>query len=327
MAAAAAQRPANAAPRPALSGGYARIKVPAAPGAPAHQPYAPYNVFVVAGDISHIETRAPVCTEQLDPSLWAASKSCCRSAYFLGGAKSGSTTLSLLLKHSPKDNYATHDPDGPFVDAGKEPCWAKKVPKGPDSYYSHFPRCLTHCNKNATPPLTALDACPLYTDEFEANRIACIHPDTRFVMLVRDPVKRITSRYNAQRSRRHLKTPIDVYMRQTAKNENNQEHLLSAFDRTLEAFLTFFQPHQILVVHSEALRSDAAQLQIVLNIVCDHLGVARRVAAPMQSNSNSRHADTYVRPDAALAKEMEAIFAPHDERFFSMLGSRIEWPR
>ncbi|XP_075239473.1 uncharacterized protein LOC142335029 [Convolutriloba macropyga] len=68
---------------------------------------------------------------------WA--NQCCRTVYFLGGGKCGSTSLALLLKHnmSSLDHF---DPTSGFADGGKEPCWALTAGNERD-FYSKFKQC------------------------------------------------------------------------------------------------------------------------------------------------------------------------------------------
>ncbi len=56
-------------------------------------------------------------------SSWTERWVGCRTAYFWGGGKAGSTTLATYLKHpDPGDG---RDAPSPFVRAGKEICWAE----------------------------------------------------------------------------------------------------------------------------------------------------------------------------------------------------------
>ena len=56
-------------------------------------------------------------------SLWNEHWIGCEPVYLWGGGKAGSTTLATYLKHG--FDGAVYDPESPFVDAGKEICWAE----------------------------------------------------------------------------------------------------------------------------------------------------------------------------------------------------------
>ena len=301
-----------------------RFKTPPAPGAPAHQPYAPYGVYFVAGDVSDIQRKRPACPG-VDKAAWDAT-GCCGHAYFIGGGKAGSTTMATLLKHHPDNNYALYDPNGPFADAGKEVCWALHGQTAPSHYFSHFRDCLKCPPPNGKAPLVALDACPRYTDMAVAARIACVHPDTRFIMLVREPVSRVVSRYNAQRVRAGLRTPVDEYMRRLQRDPGWMESRLSDYAHILESFLQFFDPEQIIVVHSSALSQDPPELQKLMDVVCDHLGVAHRTVALIRSNDHSHKASSdYLHPSAALTAALQLELAPSVQRLYAMLGANLGW--
>ena len=301
-----------------------RFKTPPAPGAPAHQPYAPYGVYFVAGDVSDIQRKRPACPG-VDKAAWDAT-GCCGHAYFIGGGKAGSTTMATLLKHHPDNNYALYDPNGPFADAGKEVCWALHGQTAPSHYFSHFRDCLKCPPPNGKAPLVALDACPRYTDMAVAARIACVHPDTRFIMLAREPVRRLISHYNDQRIRGGLREQPESYMSRVMKTPDRLEYVLSNYASILANFLAYFAPEQILVVQSEALGRSDEEVQRLVDIVCDHLGVAHRTVVMHHGNANSivdKH--RYLMPNNDTMAQLHASFQPHVDRLARMLGARPDW--
>ena len=95
----------------------------------------------------------------------------CKPVYFIGGGKSGSTTLATLLKHA-SPNFTKYDEFGQFSRSGKEPCWAadnKISVFTPEKYWQLFPDCSDPKNRLVSPdlglkpkPLFNLDACPRY---------------------------------------------------------------------------------------------------------------------------------------------------------------------
>jgi hypothetical protein len=295
-----------------------------APGAELHQPYGPYGVFFVAGDTSNVQRTAPRCPG-VDKAAWE-STGCCSSAYFIGGGKAGSTTMAVLLKHSPDNNYAAYDPDGPFADAGKEVCWALHGSTSPSHYFSHFKKCLDCPLPAGVVPRVALDACPRYTDAGAAGRIACVHPDTRFIMLAREPVRRLISHYNDHRIRGGLRTEPDTYMRGIMRVPIHLDYVLSDYATILSNFLRYFPPKQILVVQSEALSRADEDVQRLMDIVCDHLGVAHRNVSTHHGNANSivdKH--RYLMPSNTTLCELHESFRPRVELFHKMLGAKLDW--
>ena len=300
------------------------VAVPA--GASPTQPYAAYGAYFLNGDLTGIRRRAPQC-EGVDREQWRRM-GCCDAAYFLGGEKAGSTTMAILLKHGPRDNYAHHDPESPFSHAGKEACWAdagRSAAARPALFYGKFPECVSKCGAGE-PRRVALDACPHYTSRAQAEAIACVHPDTRFIMLVREPVSRVVSRYNAQRVRAGLRTPVDEYMRRLQRDPGWMESRLSDYAHILESFLQFFDPEQIIVVHSSALSQDPPELQKLMDVVCDHLGVAHRTVALIRSNDHSHKASSdYLHPSAALTAALQLELAPSVQRLYAMLGANLGW--
>jgi major membrane immunogen (membrane-anchored lipoprotein) len=310
------------------------------------QPYARYGAYFLNGDLSAIQRNAGSAMTCRDDSnvienreKWR-TRGCCGSAYFIGGGKAGSTTMAMLLKFSPRDGYAHHDPLSPFVHAGKEACWAMfGSASSSESYFSRFADCdrrrdgsvCVQREAEGAPPLVALDACPRYTTALHAERIACVHPDTRFIMLVREPVSRVVSHSNDQRLRGGKRMSVDAAMQTVLRSSHGQgarslEWRLSDYADTLVNFLRFFDPEQILVVHSAALSQDTPDLQRLMDVVCDHLGVAHRQVETIFSNDHMhKRKDEYLRPNANVTAVLHRAFHPSVRRLYTMLGTDLGW--
>jgi hypothetical protein len=127
----------------------------------------------------------------------------CRPVVFWSGGKSGSTSLAILLQHgtgiigkieaenNPGGNWKQGD-TGQFVASPKEICWARGGGRG--SARKNWETAMRGpCNDHVQ---FALDGCPAYGEENQAQMILAQHPDAKFLMLVRNPIDRILSLLN-----------------------------------------------------------------------------------------------------------------------------------
>jgi len=215
----------------------------------------------------------------LDEDYHGWNRKSCTPVYFLGGGKSGSTTLARLLKHAPPD-FTEHDFYGQFASSGKEVCWAAKGVKKSEHYWAKFKGCDTPTSFPTTglpsthTKLFALDACPRYYSSAHASKIASVHPHAKFIMLVRDPVTRSISHFNDLSIRFKKTNNITKRVFSMARDPDKEPFVydLSNYSEILKMFLQYFNKEQILLVRSETLTE---QYQEIVDDIMDFVGGER----------------------------------------------------
>ncbi|XP_075239470.1 uncharacterized protein LOC142335026 [Convolutriloba macropyga] len=129
--------------------------------------------------LQKMKPRKPQCSKT--EKRW--NNTCCKTVFFIGSGKCGSTSLALLLKHKISDNYQTFDYSSGIADGGKEPCLGTKSKMDEGEFYSKFRGCSKchagHMNdrsegsqtgQNRTMKLTVLDACPRHRSTEQARK-------------------------------------------------------------------------------------------------------------------------------------------------------------
>ena len=244
----------------------------------------------------------------------------CTPVYFLGGGKSGSTTVAVLLKHSPPD-YKFWNSTGQFADSGKEVCWADRgSPQryGADNYWAKFRGCSGQHSRK----LFALDACPRYHTESHAKNIASVHPNAKFIMPIRDPVNRIISHANDQMIRMHGSKNIN----QKISTPTGLLKNLSEYYKILSIFLKYFDSENFLVVRNEALNEFT---QEIVDDIMGHIGGQKQYAVPVDSNANHlANKNKYILPSNEAACLAYESFKEDVRNLKDLLGYDFkEWDR
>ena len=232
------------------------------------------------------------------------NRTSCTPVYFLGGGKSGSTTLARLLKHAPPD-FTEHNFDGHFASSGKEVCWAAKGVKTSEKYWEKFKGCpVTPTNLK----LFALDACPRDYSSAHAAKIASVHPQAKFIMLVRDPVTRSISHFNDLSIRFKKTNNITKRVMTMAKDPDKEPFIydLSNYSEIIKKFLQYFEKEQILLVRSEAMTE---HYQEIVDDIMDFVGGERfsvEGGGGIQGNVNRN--DEKYRRCFILGPALKAVF-------------------
>jgi len=228
---------------------------------------------------------------------WTMTK--CTPVYFLGGGKAGSTTLAMLLKHKGP-SYKTHDYEGQFAESGKEVCWAEKSSVSPQQYWSKFHGC--------DQPKFALDACPRYYRESHVKNIARVHPNARFIMLLREPIDRMVSHINFQQSRYGVQGDFDKRF-ENLPSSSDKVWELSQYAKMLKIFLKYFSSKQIILVKTDNLKHHATE---VISAIMKHIGGTPFVVSNIISNQ-LKSKKGYKTPSSEMANkvrtEMSATYA------------------
>ena len=242
------------------------------------------------------------------------SSDICTPLYFLGGGKAGSTTLAMLLKHGAP-SYATWDPNGQFADSGKEVCWAESGSTS-RGYWRHFQGCTTSKRK-----LFALDACPRYHSDTHLRRIARVHPNAKFIMLVREPVNRIVSHLNDHALRYGVSFDFESRFKQVIHGKHSLEWELSQYSKMLQTFLKYFDSNQILIVKTEDLN---AYTKEIVSEIMKHIGGTNKEITPIESNRLNKRSG-YRRPSSSALQHARDIMRPGVEWLREHTDIHIGW--
>ncbi len=197
---------------------------------------------------------------------------------FIGPDKSGSSWLQKVLSDHP-DVYVPPAKDLYY--------FAQEYSRGPEWYLGHFAQA---------PAGTVVgEICHDYLSDAAAPpRIHAMLPDVKLVVCLREPVERTWSAYlNLQRHRETDQTFTAALDSEPSLIEN------SSYSRNLARFLALFPRDQLLVLWFDDLERDP---QIILDQLCNFLGVATMHLLPEQRQSTRPAGQARVAPVARLAK-------------------------
>lgn len=153
------------------------------------------------------------------------------------------------------------------------------------------------------------------------ERISSVLPDVRLIYLVRDPVERIRSAYQHALANGVEHRPIDTAVRNEPSYLDD-----SRYAAQIDRYLTCFDPAQLLVVESGALRTDRTA---TLARVANHLGIdpdrfpARAVSREAYtSDDRTAHRGWAVR--ARRLPGSNRLWSHAPDRVRARLRSRVE---
>lgn len=227
--------------------------------------------------------------------------------FFLGGGKSGSTTLATYLKHDP-NNWTVWDPNGQFLEGGKEFCWSKSR-RTKEQFWKHF---STQGSKTA---VFALDACPQAVERAHFERMVKTFPNASYLMLVRDPVDRVISHMNDMNERNNRN--IDSLLK-SQMNGNQLAKRLSMFGNIIQNAYSVLPKHKILIIPSPEM---TRRPQETIDKVMKHIGAQPKIVTLVEANKR-KHRKTYQIPSDTTIKWLKNIFYKDWELFKNTSGLR-----
>ena len=229
--------------------------------------------------------------------------------FFLGGGKSGSTTLATYLKHDPND-WKQWDPHGQFMDGGKEFCWSM-ARSTKESFWKHF---KTHGSKTA---VFALDACPRADAKTHYERMVNTFPNASYLMLVRDPVDRFISHMNDMNDGQNRN--IDALVK-TQLSGNSLAVRLSMFGSIIQNAYSVLPKHKILIIPNPDMTKYP---QETINKVMKHIGAKPKNVTLVEANKR-KDRTTYQIPSNTTISLLKDKFHSDWELFKKLSGLDIE---
>jgi hypothetical protein len=233
----------------------------------------------------------------------------------IGAQKAGTTALHQYLRAHPETLVSRPKELKFFLAEGN---WARGV----GWYRQQFEVPDDH-----PPPKAIGETSPDYTrfPRFSGvpERIASLVPDVRLVYLVRDPVERIRSAYQHALASGVEHRPIDVAVHDEASYLDD-----SRYAAQLDRYLACFDPAQLLVIDSDALRTERPA---TLTRIAYHLGIdPHRFPAPAiareayTSTDRGAHHRWAVR--ARRLPGVDRIWSVTPDRARARLRARVERP-
>ena len=229
--------------------------------------------------------------------------------FFLGGGKSGSTTLATYLKHDPI-NWKVWDPNGQFMDGGKEFCWSMSR-STKEQFWKHF---KTHGSKTA---VFALDACPRADARSHYERMVKTFPNASYLMLVRDPVDRFISHMN------DINDGKNGNIEALVKSQLSDNHLttrLSMFGKILQNAYSVLPRHKILIIPNPDMTKYP---QETIDKVMKHIGAQPKSVTLVEANKR-KHRTSYQIPSNTTIKTLIDKFRTDWELFKTLSGLDID---
>jgi len=243
----------------------------------------------------------------------------------LGAQKAGTTTLYTQLSKHPAVMPALR----------KEVHYFDAPPRSIEWYRAFFPRRrAVDARERAVGGAVTGEATPFYLFHPGAPaRLRAAVPHARLVVVLRDPVERAVSGYHHAVRMSHETRPIDL-----ALDPENAEvlpdglpwyddpacparlrgHLARGrYAEQLERWFEALPREQVLVLETHELARGVA-----LGKTLDFLGIP---PAPFDPESD-RNVGAYDPPEPEVEQRLREYFAPHNERLFTLLGTRFDWP-
>lgn len=104
--------------------------------------------------------------------------------------------------------------------------------------------------------------------EETASKIQKIYPDSKLLIVIRNPRKMLISRYN-QYVRAGGKIDFDFFFSRVIKNENHKEYFDYRFDSTLTELAKFFDLENVLIINQDNFNSDKTH---IIRVLSDFIG-------------------------------------------------------
>ena len=240
--------------------------------------------------------------------------------YLILGAQKAGTMAAVRNLNKHPEVFCLKEPH--FFDLG----WHSK---SVESYRRQFAgRGKKICGEK-TPELIFVDEC--------AHRIKQVCPSAKFVLLIRDPIKRAFSAWNMNRNRNIEQSPFDTCVNRNLQNLNeHRSHGTAEYQYVQRGFYleqiqrwlkVFPDRAQLLIVVAEHLRGERGKAEY--DRIFTHIGASESSSSFVVEEE---HVGSYgegknsATMSVTIEDKLRKVYASHNEALFEFLGYRIpEW--
>ena len=238
----------------------------------------------------------------------------------LGAQKAGTMAAVKNLNNHP-EVFCLKEPH--FFDLG----WHSKSVQ---SYRNQFRGTGKKICGEKTPELIFVDEC--------ATRIKQVCPEAKFVLMIRDPIKRAYSAWNMNRNRDTEMSPFDVCVDRNLANINEyRSHGTAEYQYVQRGFYleqiqrwmkVFPDKNQLLIVVAEHLRGERGKGEY--NKIFNHIGARKLDSFEVEDEHIGTYGSGEGTASGKISNKVEAklkkVYRDHNEALFKFLGFRIdEW--
>ena len=259
----------------------------------------------------------------LNPELakfdWAIAKQKAPDFIIIGAPKCGTSSLYVYLQQHPRV-LLSHKKEINFFN--------KHFDRGIDWYLAHFP-AITDAENFITGEASTQY---IFTQEAE-RKIVDAFPDTKIIIMLRDPVERTISDYYHHLNRgletRSLKTIVETSLQQLNKlQELGSKYKIGEFDYILKS-VYFYQicfwrkiinQDNILIVNSNTFFEDT---QTEMERVWQFL----QLDCYSSSNYMKYNVGAYLPVANEIKQQLAQLFQPYNQKLESYLGVNFNWSK
>jgi hypothetical protein len=250
----------------------------------------------------------------------------------IGAARAGTTSLHAQIEQHP-DVLPSRRQEVHFFDS-------PRYLNGANYYRLYFPSRIQvrlQALRRGLRPRTGESSPYALFHPHAAERVRELLPNARLIVLLRDPVERAHSDWAMRRRRGAEPLSFEDAIAEEERISGEELERMAA-DPTYESprlrqyaylargvyadqlprWLAAFPREQLLIIESEAYRRDVPR---TLDRVWAHLGVRPMALADYPSRNRGEY-----EPMADPTRDrLRALFAPHNERLYALLGERYDW--
>ena len=247
--------------------------------------------------------------------------------FVIGAGRTGTTSLYHYLDQHPSLSKSAYDELGYFDD---------NYHLGLNWYRSLFPSIFTkYLIKLKTNNFMTYDVTPSYVRRpWNAKRIKKLFPDTKLIVILRNPVDRTYSHYHLAEQFGETRTfeeivkedmdnilnwNIDLKDDNYFANKVEKSFLARGFyAEQLSIWFKLFSKNQIMIVSSEQLASDTKN---TMNSIFQFLNLPK-FEIP---NTKKVNVSQYSKMNSSTRKLLINFFKPYNESLYNFLNVNFEW--
>ena len=248
----------------------------------------------------------------------------------VGAMKCGTSSLYAYLAQHPRLLPSYERKEIHFFDGGLDSC-IDNYTKGQAWYRAHFP-----LKKTVNTDFKTFEASPLYLfNPLVPKRIFDLAPETKIIVVLRNPTERAISHYFHEKRKGREKLPImEAFQEEENRLESiikNEDYKSNAFmhcsyksrglyKQQIDRYLNYFPRKQILTLNSEELFNEPNKS---LRKVFEFVGVDTEFKV---SDLKARHvAKNKTSVDPEVYTYLNNYFQDHNQALYDLVGESYGW--